>query len=108
MDVPGYAGIPFTSEQIAAIEVTNDKSRYSRRVLTRYWFPLHSHFGIGVTAYSLPEARAIAQKTAEHVGWPQPDAATENIDVRTLDQNHVIPNMSPVSNRGVWYPVINL
>jgi hypothetical protein len=31
VEVPGYAGIPFTSEQISKIKVTNDKSRYNRK-----------------------------------------------------------------------------
>ena len=29
-----------------------------------------------------------------------------NVDVRSLDQGHVIPNMGPCSNRGIWYPFI--
>jgi hypothetical protein len=31
VEVPGYAGIPFTGDQIVEITVTNDKSRYHRR-----------------------------------------------------------------------------
>jgi hypothetical protein len=29
----------------------------------------------------------------------------ENIDVRTLDQRHVIPNMKDPTLRGVWFPM---
>ena len=32
----------------------------------------------------------------------------ENIDVRTLDQKHVVPNMGPVRFVGVCYPLLNL
>jgi hypothetical protein len=31
VEVPGYAGIPFTDEQITAIQVTNDKSKYKTK-----------------------------------------------------------------------------
>ena len=31
VEVPGYAGIPFTADQIVEITVTNDKSRYHHR-----------------------------------------------------------------------------
>jgi hypothetical protein len=29
----------------------------------------------------------------------------EDVDVTTLDANHVLPNMMPPSVRGVWYPI---
>ncbi|MCW2926654.1 MAG: hypothetical protein JWM86_622, partial [Thermoleophilia bacterium] len=32
------------------------------------------------------------------------DEVTEDVDVRDLDQGHVIPNMGVVVWRGVWYP----
>jgi hypothetical protein len=28
----------------------------------------------------------------------------EDVDVRDLDQGHVVPNIGPVNFRGVWYP----
>ena len=31
VDVPGYAGIPFTGEPITDIQVTNDQSKYKPR-----------------------------------------------------------------------------
>ena len=31
-----------------------------------------------------------------------------DVDVRSLDQGHVIPNMGPPNLRGVWYPMLNL
>ncbi len=32
-------------------------------------------------------------------------SSIEDVDVRTLDQGHVIPNMLPPDRRGVWYPM---
>jgi hypothetical protein len=29
----------------------------------------------------------------------------ENLDIRTLDQGHVIPNMKDPTLRGVWFPL---
>jgi len=31
VDVPGYAGVPFTAEQVTEIRVTNDRSKYKPR-----------------------------------------------------------------------------
>jgi len=31
-----------------------------------------------------------------------------DVDIRTLDQNHVVPNMGVVTSRGVWYPRRNV
>ena len=43
------------------------------------------------------------------MGWSfVPDAAVEDIDIRELDQNHVVPNMAPVNLRGVWFPALSL
>jgi hypothetical protein len=32
----------------------------------------------------------------------------EDIDVRILDQGHVIPNMGVVTFKGIWYPIYNI
>jgi hypothetical protein len=29
---------------------------------------------------------------------------TEDVDIQTLDQGHVLPNMGVPSERGVWFP----
>ena len=29
----------------------------------------------------------------------------ENVDIRELDQGHVVPNMKPPNWRGVWFPL---
>ncbi len=77
--------------------------------LRRYWFTVPSHLGIGVTAGSRSEAEALARDAARRLGWPfEGTACTEDVDVRTLDQHHAVPNMGPPSIVGVWYPRLNL
>jgi hypothetical protein len=80
------------------------------RALRRYWFPLPKRFGIGVTAASEAEARALAADVlARH--YPEGltlDAVIVDVDIRTLDQGHVVTNIGPPSVRGVWYPALNL
>ena len=81
--------------------------------LTRFWFrfarlahasPINR--GCGVTALSQEEAIEILKKTV-FVGRSMPHIVyvIENIDLATLDQGHVIPNMGPPNIRGVWYPL---
>lgn len=79
------------------------------RGLRRYWFPLSSGLGIGVTAASDAEAHAWAAETQQRIA----PAATllapiVDVDVRTLDPGHVQPNIGPVVVRGVWFPLENL
>lgn len=81
-------------------------------ILRRYWFTFSSiepynplRLGCGVTAYSYEDAISILLQTV-FVGQnePQIDKVVEDIDVSTLDQKHVIPNMDPPVWRGVWFP----
>ncbi len=77
--------------------------------LRRYWFTVPSHLGIGVTATSRNEAEALARDAARRLGWRfEGTACTEDVDVRDLDQRHVVPNMGPPNLLGVWYPQLNL
>jgi len=77
--------------------------------LRRFWFPVPGHLGVGVTAYSRTEAEALARAAADEVGWPfEGTNVVEDVDVRNLDQSHVVPNMGPVNFHGVWYPAFNL
>jgi hypothetical protein len=36
---------------------------------------------------------------------PEIGAVVEDVDVSTLDANHVLPNMEAPNWRGVWYPM---
>lgn len=60
----------------------------------------------GVTAYSYEDAIALLE---DHVfvdaGLPQISQVTEDVDVSLLDQDHIVPNMGIVSDRGVWFPL---
>ncbi len=77
--------------------------------LRRFWFALSAGPGIGVTAGSEAEARALAEAARARYA---PEAAitgvTPDVDVSTLDATHVVPNAGPVVVRGVWFPRLNL
>ncbi len=75
------------------------------RLLTRFWFPVPGHLGVGVTAYTREDAVTLAREVTAVLGW-QVDSArvVENVDIRDLDQKHVIPNMGVCSVRGIWFP----
>jgi len=85
--------------------------------LKRYWFVIYPQFrysqgNFGVTAYSITEARQLLKETLAKLHWPIPEnldnaEVIENIDIRLLDQGHVIPNMGVVTFRGVWFPGLN-
>ena len=79
------------------------------RGLRRYWFPMDRGFGIGVTAFSKDEARSLAEATRARYGYKGVvGPVVVDIDVSTLDANHVLPNIGPPVIRGVWYPQLNL
>ena len=74
-------------------------------MLRRFWFPVPGHSGIGVTAFSLGDAEALARSVADELDWHfSASEVLEDVDVRILDQRHVIPNMSSPHTRGIWYP----
>jgi hypothetical protein len=77
--------------------------------LHRYWFPIEGHMGVGVTAYSLSEAQALATRAAARWGWPFTGSeVVEDVDIRSLDQRHVVPNIGPSNFHGVWFPADSL
>jgi hypothetical protein len=78
-------------------------------MLIRYWFKTDIGFGYGVTAFSQSDAESLLASFVERIGKDRKVVEiVPNIDIRTLDQNHVIPNMGPSNIRGVWYPSLNL
>ena len=78
-------------------------------ILHRYWFQTRENLGFGVTAYSEDDARHLIEHA---VGTRPLDGEVVRIivdvDVRDLDQRHVVPNMGPPNLRGVWFPMLNL
>jgi hypothetical protein len=79
----------------------------SHSLLHRYWFDTKGkeHLGFGVTAYSVEDAKVLVDEAAKRLGLSaQVVEVVEDVDVRDLDQNHVVPNMGPPNFRGVWFP----
>lgn len=82
------------------------------QLLTSYWIKTpfkHGPLGFGVTARSLDDAIRIIQGW----GYDLPEdlnqlAIRERITVDELDQPHVVANMGPIVNRGLWYPFVGL
>lgn len=61
--------------------------------------------GCGVTAFTRDDAFALLLGV-----WPSECDGpvildvSENVDLTTLDQKHVLPNIGDVTRRGVWFP----
>jgi len=80
--------------------------------MKRFWIRFKSipqysslRLGCGVTAYDYDDAVSILRDTVfRNKELPLVDTVVEDIDVSTLDQKHVVPNMEPVIWRGVWFP----
>lgn len=76
-------------------------------LLHRYWFRTKNWIGVGVTAYSLDEANRFFDEAARDLSRSyEVLEIIEDVDIRTLDQNHVVPNMRPPNFRGVWFPML--
>jgi hypothetical protein len=77
--------------------------------LRRFWFPLSSGLGIGVTSGSEAEAHEVAESVRARY-YPEDRflGFVPDVDISTLDAKHVVPNMGPAVVRGVWYPRLNL
>ena len=80
------------------------------KILRKYWItfknpPTYSplQIGCGVTAFSSNDAEGILSKHLSNYQL-QVEEIVEDVDVRDLDQDHVIPNMSDCTVRGIWFP----
>jgi hypothetical protein len=80
--------------------------------LKRYWFrfetfgkPTSLNLGCGVTAYDYEDAvNLLHDRVFARKDLPGIIECSENVDVSTLDQKHVLPNIGLVTVRGVWFP----
>jgi hypothetical protein len=78
-------------------------------LLRRYWFKTKELHGVGVTAYSLEDAKSLVKEVVTYVDWDFDELEIiENVDIRSLDEGHVLPNMGAPNFRGVWYPNLNV
>lgn len=75
--------------------------------MIRYWFefnfndymgaiPPELHLGCGVTAFSSEHALSLLKsKVFKDKVVPEITKCINNVDINTLDQGHVLPNMPP-------------
>jgi|SRR6188768_759232 len=84
--------------------------------MRRYWIefipaadtrlPMFLARGVGVTAGSSEQALEIVQLKVLGAGTLPPIAKlVEDVDISTLDENHVRPNMGNPVVFGVWFPL---
>jgi hypothetical protein len=80
--------------------------------LKRFWFEFEKqaalsvlNLGCGVSAWDRADAETLMQERLfEKNGLPTIVRCIEDVDMRELDQKHVIPNMGLVTDRGIWFP----
>jgi hypothetical protein len=83
--------------------------------LTRYWiefertaelqFPVGVSLGVGVTGRGRDDALGIVrERVFEGDELPAIAGLAEDVDISTLDERHVLPNMEPPNERGIWFP----
>jgi hypothetical protein len=83
-------------------------------LLKRFWFkfakserPTALNIGCGITAYDLPDAEGILrEKVFPSYGEQAIQEVVENVDIATLEEKHVRPNMGNPAARGVWFPLL--
>ena len=81
--------------------------------MKRYWFefcegnlPFGVRIGCGVTAYNYDDALfLLSKKVFNNAAPPEIKNMIENVDISTLDDGHVLPNMSSPNLRGIWFPL---
>lgn len=67
--------------------------------------PLGMKLGCGITALDLPHSKSILERKVFLKGLPRIKSVIENVDIRNLDQNHVLPNMNSPDGIGIWFPI---
>ena len=84
--------------------------------MKRYWIefskdpghelPLFAARGVGVTARTKEDALNIVYSSIL-AGHPRPAVAKliEDVDIATLDEGHVRPNMGNPVAPGIWFPL---
>ena len=110
-----FDGDPEREELVAiqrAFERLVDSRRpKSWRELRRFWitspdWPLCQ--GYGVTAFSRQDALEMLRDLRCDLPDPESILITEDVDLESLDPNHVHCNMGPIVVRGVWFPKLGV
>jgi hypothetical protein len=64
--------------------------------------------GCGITAYDEEDAKRMLHERVFAIYPPcEIREVIVDVDVTTLEKNHVRPNMGPPALRGVWFPWLN-
>jgi hypothetical protein len=87
--------------------------QYALVAMHRFWMEFDSaeatRFGLGagcgVTAIDVDDALSLLGEVLGR-NPPAPVHLIEDVDVSTLDPRHVLPNMYPPNERGVWFPML--
>ena len=82
------------------------------KTLNRYWFnfetldrPSALNLGCGVTAYDYDDAISLlGHRVFAGKELPKIIGYHTDVDVSTLDQKHVLPNIGLITVRGIWFP----
>ena len=77
--------------------------------LTRFWFEFDGPMprSCGVTAYNYDDAMSLLKKIVFQDGEvPEIRKMIEDIDISSLDEGKILPNIGAPSFRGIWYPII--
>lgn len=80
--------------------------------LRRFWFrfaglsrPSALTLGCGVTAHDQEDAlKVLRERVFAQGSFPAILECLEDVDVSTLDERHVLPNLGDVTARGIWFP----
>ena len=87
------------------------------RLLTRYRLSFKADgrnsiplgHSCGVTAYDFVVAlKLIKDRPFIGAELPELSVCVVNIDVSTLDENHILPNIGLTHCRGIWFPNLNV
>lgn len=83
-------------------------------MLRRFWFtfsqsadPSIFNIGCGITAFSEEDAKSILRNEVFPIhGEGEIVSIVADVDISTLEEHHVRPNMGSPVIRGVWFPLI--
>ena len=77
-------------------------------MLTRYWFKTDCGLGYGVTASSLAQARELLRSHGYPLARERIIDFVEDVEIASLDNEHVRPYVGPVRVPGIWFPKLNV